>query len=226
MARDPRSFDGWGRRPAARWGVLAVVVYGCCIAAFVIGFRLRGLYDYDRTGAVVVTEGFPAARSGMVSGDRLLAIGGRPILRFADIRPALAATPEGTFEVTIERAGERSTLSVSFRPSDGRKLGVGLPVIREEVDLASTFVRSALEPAAVWRRAILNHELSMEMPPDAAGPVTFAEYLRQREPGDTVVSFGMFLSYVLPFPLALAVLLFVIERVARRGHGGALHPEG
>lgn len=199
---------------------LAVAVYASCFAAFSVGFRLRGLYEYDRTGAVVVADGFPAARAGMLTGDRLVSIGGRPISRFADVRPTLAVAPEGPLDITIERAGERSTLSVAFQPADKRKLGIRMPVVREEVDLAATFARSALEPAAVWQRAILNHELSMEMPPDAAGPVSFAEYLRQRETGDAIVSFGMFLSYLLPLPIALAMMVVVIERVlGRRGAG-------
>jgi regulator of sigma E protease len=80
-----------------------------------------------------VQPGYPA-EGHLQAGDRLLAIGGRPIARWSEIRPALAAAvaaaPGAAVPVEYERDGHRA--SVELKPRQGQvsgkavwQLGVG-----------------------------------------------------------------------------------------------------
>jgi membrane-associated protease RseP (regulator of RpoE activity) len=186
---------------------LALVVfalYACGVALFVVGFRMRGVLDYDASGRVNVEPGSPAQRSGMVTGDRLVSIGDAPITDFEDVRPALRGAPDGDLSVRVERGGVFHAITVGRDTPRGR-IGVHMPVVRREVDLRALLVRSAMEPASSWRRAWLNGDLEIEVAPDADGPVVFAEFLRPKESGDAVVSAAVVTSYALLVPVVAAI---------------------
>ena len=67
-----------------------------------------------------ISPGFPADGTLQV-GDRILAVGGQPIARFSQIRPAMRAAAAGGGEVRIdyERAGRRASASLLPRRSEG-----------------------------------------------------------------------------------------------------------
>lgn len=198
---------------ARRLGGVVLGLYVAAVTLFIVGFRLRGVLDYDPAGRVVVTEGSPAARSGMLSGDRIVAVGGIDIARFEDIKPALRRIPDRLLTVAVEREGSRQELLVDR--AGERMIGVRILVVRSDIGAAAVLARSLSEPASVWRRAYRDRYLSLSVAPDADGPVSCAEFLRPRERGDTVVSAGVLASYLLPLPVMLALALAL--RGLRRG---------
>jgi S1-C subfamily serine protease len=71
----------------------------------------------DQSGAVVsdVVAGGPAARAGIVPGDKIVAIDGRPISSSDDVSAAVAARRPGEqTKVTVIRGGDRRTLTVTL----------------------------------------------------------------------------------------------------------------
>jgi putative serine protease PepD len=71
----------------------------------------------DRSGAIVggVVAGGPAAKAGLQNGDKITAIDGRQITSSDDVSSAVAARKPGErAKVTVERAGNRRTLTVDL----------------------------------------------------------------------------------------------------------------
>jgi S1-C subfamily serine protease len=71
----------------------------------------------DLSGAIVgsVEPGGPAERSGLKAGDKITSIDGRPVQGSDDVSSAVAASKPGEkAKVTVERAGNRRTLTVDL----------------------------------------------------------------------------------------------------------------
>jgi len=85
------------------------------LAAIGLGYSLAA--DTPVVGAV--NPGFPA-EGHLQAEDRILAVGGQPIARFSEIRPAMraAAAGGGPVRVDFERAGIRDSVSLQPRRSD------------------------------------------------------------------------------------------------------------
>jgi regulator of sigma E protease len=83
-----------------------------------------GVGPLVRVGEVL--PGKPAAEAGILSGDAILSIDGRPIKSFNDIPPIVGAAGGKTLSVELWRDGQRRTVAV--RPRDdgeGVRIGVG-----------------------------------------------------------------------------------------------------
>ena len=120
----------------------SVVVMAGVATHFVLAFILLwtanvliGRPDPDRPQleiARVVAEtddGSPTAatESGLMAGDRLLAIDGQPIERWSDLTDVLRASPNRFVQMEVERNGERltlgGTLTSRIDPDTGREMG-------------------------------------------------------------------------------------------------------
>ncbi len=60
-----------------------------------------------------VVTGAPAAQAGLIGGDRIVAINGKPIERWDEVLEQVAPTTTGTLQFEVERAGQRLTRDVS-----------------------------------------------------------------------------------------------------------------
>ena len=67
----------------------------------------------------VVADG-PAARAGLLAGDRVQSIDGAPVARFDDVQRIVSANPDRTLSLRILRAGQEITVPVT---TDGRDAG-------------------------------------------------------------------------------------------------------
>jgi membrane-associated protease RseP (regulator of RpoE activity) len=76
---------------------------------------IHGIVGIDRatTGVAEVTADSPAAAAGLLEGDRILAIDGKPITEFRDIRDALAGEVGRTIPIVVERDGQTLTLTAT-----------------------------------------------------------------------------------------------------------------
>jgi len=187
-------------RPVA---LVAVALYVAGVGSFAVGLGMRGVLEYDSSGCVDVDQGSAAHRGGMMSGDRVVAIGAAPVGGFDEIRPALRAAPAGAVDVRVERAGVVYDVRIARDAPRGR-LCIRMPVVRREVGTGALLVRSAMEPAASWRRVYLRGP-DLAVAPDDDGPVSYAEFLRPKEAGDAVVSAGVLFSYALLVPCVAVI---------------------
>lgn len=206
--------------PPRRWHrarrplfVSTAALYVVAVALLFFGLRWRGELVYDLSGAVSVEAGSPAAKAGIVTGDRVVSIGETAVPHFDAIRPALLAAGPGEVSVDVERGTER--LSFNVHRARGTKLGVRPPVVENDLPVGSTLERCLFEPLAIWSRAWKKREIPLEMDPDAHGAVSFAEFLRPRGSADKVVSAGMVSSYAAPLPALLGLALLLTLRRAR-----------
>ena len=72
------------------------------------------VYGVGRTPPVIgkVDAGRPAAEAGLLAGDRILSIDGRPVELFIDIQSAVSFNLAKPAELVVERGGERFTLTL------------------------------------------------------------------------------------------------------------------
>lgn len=114
LASEPQP---WEFRAKPVWQRIVVITAGVIfnmILAWVIFTALKLSYGElyvpaENVRAVYVADGSPAARMGLRTGDRIVAVGEEPLERYDDlVRRVLFADP---LTVTVERAGARQTLN-------------------------------------------------------------------------------------------------------------------
>ena len=91
----------------------------------ILGVAIRSLNDQEKTGlergggalVLAVTEGLPAAASGIRPGDILLAIDGIPTADAQTLRKVLSLVAGRSVSVDLDRAGERLSVTVQLNPA-------------------------------------------------------------------------------------------------------------
>lgn len=78
--------------------LLALVVYFCMFI---------GPHTFGDTKLGVVSEGEPAWQAGMRPGDKIVAVFGKPVVQWDELRDAIIAHPDQDVTVTYERDGKR-----------------------------------------------------------------------------------------------------------------------
>ena len=111
---EPGSFftaPPWRRILIIVAGPLANLTFAVLVLSLIwwIGFRIdspgnRIVLASDYT-VDVVAERTPATEAGLLTGDRIVSIEGRDIANFQELRERVAAAPERTLQVTVERGG-------------------------------------------------------------------------------------------------------------------------
>ena len=107
----------------------AIIVAAGPIANFALTVVLFSLLVGALGRPVAVTQsvvgeimaGSAAAKAGLMAGDRVTAIDGQPIAQFADLQRVVAANPDRTVQMTVERNGAPETVPVAIgsRPGNG-----------------------------------------------------------------------------------------------------------
>ncbi len=71
----------------------------------------------ERAAVIEVQKGTPADKAGFRPGDRLVRLGGQPLLSVADVEWALYVAPDsGDLKARVDRAGETRELTVTLPP--------------------------------------------------------------------------------------------------------------
>jgi regulator of sigma E protease len=105
-----------------------------------------------------VVTGAPAAAAGLLPGDRIVSIAGKPVHAWDDVLDRVAPVTTGSLQIEVERAGARQTFTVSPKaadvddPTTGRKRRVGRVGIQVRDSLAHEEV-SIAEAATLGGRA-------------------------------------------------------------------------
>lgn len=113
----------WSRAIVVAAGPIANFVLA--VVLFFVLFATAGRPVIEPVVNGVVAQS-AAAEAGVKPGDRIVAVGGKPVGSFADIQRFVEARPGQTFTLSVERAGHERTLSVhaGAEASGGRKIGV------------------------------------------------------------------------------------------------------
>ena len=94
-------------------GVIMNII--CALGLFVILFRFIGV-DFQRPEVGRVAPDSPAQRAGILPGDTILAVDGKDVRDFGEIRSRLAVAPrDREFPVLIQRPGAEGPLELSVR---------------------------------------------------------------------------------------------------------------
>jgi len=105
--------------PAQSVGERAAIVAAGPIANFLLAILIFASTAYIFGKPVLtprveqVVAGSAAERGGLLPGDLVLSIDGRPIAAFADMQRAISARPNETLSIVVERAGRTLTLPVT-----------------------------------------------------------------------------------------------------------------
>ena len=99
---------------------VAVMLIVCTRQAVVAQQAALGITMSDNTRGGVLITGVvgrsPAAAIGLKSGDRIMAVGGKPVATYVDVVRLIATyKPSDRIELTIDRAGWRKTIPVVLR---------------------------------------------------------------------------------------------------------------
>jgi len=189
-----------------------------------------GLRNFrPRTAAVLgkLIKGGAAERAGLMQGDRIVAINGKPIETWFDFTAEVSSNPGRTLGVELDRGGRRVQLRATPEPvTDGEnrigRLGVEAPPeLKREYDRMSTMVRynpvAAIPRAAakVWDLSVFSIKMLGRMIvgdiswKNLSGPITIADYAGQSAQAGwmtwlgflALVSVSLGVLNLLPIPL-------------------------
>jgi regulator of sigma E protease len=160
-----------------------------------LGLKALGLKLDPVIGRVV--EGGVAQRSGLLAGDRVIAIDGTEVRSWGELVTRVRASPGKSLSFAIERGGTRLVRSITPESaSDGMagigRIGIGLSAEQEaRIAESSTIVRyGALESvgraaARVWEVSVFSLQMLGRMVTgdvswkNLSGPLTIADYAGQ-----------------------------------------------
>jgi regulator of sigma E protease len=108
--RDLRGRSGWVRLAVFAAPLAAVLLVALASAYWLNGFETRGPSEEPVIGRV--EEGGPAARAGIAVGDRVVAVSGRAVGSWEELRAAVLALDADVTEVRVQRGAETVTLEV------------------------------------------------------------------------------------------------------------------
>ncbi len=117
----------------ARVFILSAGVIMNILLTLVVSSGIFYSYGTSYHPAVIdsVVTGAPAAIAGLMPGDRIVGIGGKPVHAWDDVLDKVAPVTSGSLQFEVERAGARQSFAVSPKPADvddpttGKKRRVG-----------------------------------------------------------------------------------------------------
>jgi regulator of sigma E protease len=102
------------------------------------------------TMQITIVKDSPAAAAGMHDGDKVVEVDGAKIDTFEQFRTVVGKRPNVATPITVERGGERVTLSVTPRDDAGQgRIGALSVVERKPMPFKTAVVQSVLMPPAV-----------------------------------------------------------------------------
>ena len=126
-------------------------------------------------GALVaqVSDGSPADKAGLESGDIILEFNGKAVNYSSALPPLVGSvTPGSTVETIVLRNGERETINVTIEPLASDQQVAALPAAKDPVDESRLGVEVAAIPAEQMEQMGLSHGVVVtELDPDGAAAI-------------------------------------------------------
>ena len=166
-----------------------------------------------------VLPGGPAARAGLIAGDRIVAVDGRPMKNFEDVVRAISPHPGKTLAITYRRAGVEHTVEVSVASvtAQGERIGRIEAEAPATLQYPPNLVRhdrlgplAALQQASgrIWTLTVLQGRLLWRMMlgrvsiKNLGGPLTIAQEAGQSASAGA----GSFLGFLVLISLEIGFL--------------------
>jgi membrane-associated protease RseP (regulator of RpoE activity) len=185
-----------------------------------LGLAMSGETFVDETSMRVnVAYDGPAARAGIMSGDRIVAVAGEPIATWDQLKRKIASFPDTPVPVEVERAGARLVFTPTPAGSPA-KIMVGPISERRPVGAGTALVRALVEPMRInlsTARGLVRILAGREHA-EVSGPVGIVKETGNAAghgPGTALTLIGAIAAYVLPF-VSLASLLVLLVGGRRR----------
>jgi len=179
-----------------------------------------------------VVQGSVADRAGLLAGDRVLAIDGRPLADWEGLVAAIRASPGKPIDLEIDREG-RAVPTLRLVPDSAEeggqvigKVGIGPRVDRAQVERLMVDVRyGPLESlgeavAKTWSTSVLSLQMLGKMLvgqvslKNLSGPITIADYAGQ----SVQVSWVAYLTFIALISISLGVLNLLPIPMLDGGH--------
>src|SRR5687768_9944197 len=88
-------------------------MYLGCVLLFIPGFTGGRMVVDEVSMRVTAAKDGPASRAGIETGDRIVAVNGEAVKDWDQLKKLVAAHPNETISVDVERGGEKKTFSVT-----------------------------------------------------------------------------------------------------------------
>jgi regulator of sigma E protease len=230
--KDPGSYANaslWGRVVTIAAGPVANYLFASVL--FFFGLLVGGKEVLDDASMRVIVEAGPAQVAGMQTGDRVLAVAGRAVHTWDELRKSVSAHPGEPLDVTVERQGQTLHETVTPGPRGDKDEGlihVRVPTHVEPVGFVEAARFSVIAPPLIVYDNIraIGLVLTGKEKFQVNGPVGIVKETarRARTGAGVLLQFlGMLSAYLgafnlLPFPaLDGGRLLFLgAEAVSRR----------
>jgi regulator of sigma E protease len=108
-----------------------------------------------------VKEGMPAAKAGVVAGDEIVAVNGKPVSRWEDLSQAIRDSDGSPVELKLARDGAERTVSVTPERTEGRTIfGEPMPIFVIGVEPSDQIITERSNPLkAIWQGIVKTGEL-------------------------------------------------------------------
>lgn len=128
IPREPGTF--YGASPLKRIltafaGPFANVIFAVLVLSLVwaIGFDVQTLDNKIVLASEIEGKTFPADEAGLQTGDRIIAINGKPVSNYSEIQEQIAPNPGQTLQLLVERNGEQ--IPITVKPQLDTDTGAG-----------------------------------------------------------------------------------------------------
>ncbi len=175
-ADEPRTYRQAPFRSRASVAVAGSAMhFAIALVLLVVQFALIGRADADRWTVAEVTPGSAAAAAGILPGDTVRSIDGRPVGSFLDFRSVVAAAEPGSRDVVVERSGESLTIPVEL----SRRVKV-IGTIGEDLDLLQTSEGVAVGATRLDGAVAASGDSTTSPPPRPPGSGAWSSWTPQR----------------------------------------------
>jgi len=192
--------------------VAAAGPLGCYIVSgtlLAVGMAIGGKASVDEVSMrVTVSPGSPAARGGLLDGDRVVSVNGEPSTDWDRLKGQVHRHSGEPIDVEVERAGQRLVLSPT--PGKDGKIGVGPPYERRAVGFGEIVAEAVVGPARVIESVAsgIARTLSGRERPELTGPIGIVKAAGAFTLGPMLQFTGMVSAYYLWIPVLFGLALF------------------
>jgi regulator of sigma E protease len=205
------------------------------------GSGFIGIVNYRECVAEAVEAGSPADRAGILPGDKIIEVDGKPVRHTYDLGIAFAGRPQ-RLNVVVERSGQALPLTILLEWAEGEestlgKLGIGFPTVMHVdhplplFDALAHGSTRAIESLGATLKGIALLFQGIDIVNSIGGPARMFSYydssLSVKDPAlatsnaielTAAISVTLFVVNLLPIPAVDGgqILLFLFELIRRK----------
>jgi len=121
---DPDSFSM--KKPWQRFSILVAGSLMNFLLAVILFFAVYMMVGFPINVVKEVLPGYPAAQAGILPGDEVVRVDGRPVDSWETLTEAVPSDPNKRFQVVVIRQGETLTLEMGTQAAEGGRRIIGI----------------------------------------------------------------------------------------------------